>query len=581
MKQFCFALEPARDFFKLILLALVISGITFAETPVSILKARDLYARLTGVRPSSQNQTVIRMAQLIESDDTRSAAALATNSIDFYNVNLYQFFSPKSNRAEVKDVPLNDFIAMGIANTAVNRPYTDLLSRNFTIEYKGLTNAQTEAVAFTLPTDNVRSAIPFDRIGTNGDNRVIGRQIVPNRIVNGAEVEGNLRIARTAEGTDLPQRNNIPAAGVLTSEKFLAEHAIMGTNRRLVVYTFKDFLCKDIQEWRDGDSRISDHHVTKDIPRNPGGSFLAYYGECRTCHQVMDPLRKAFSGFDFTGNTPDDPRGRVTYSTAGAAKLLRQNGDTDRANNRPPSNPRGAFLGDNGGVEAWENYSIYNTSGSYFGWQGPLSGTGVTSFGEMVARADAFRSCAVTQVWDQICKTSLSGREGDRLKRDIGDEFAASNFNLRRLYAGVALNPLCNGNLYVASGSGSAEVIPPSAGTPPAQPVGMITFNIPAGTGNGAWNTAASPLVVSMAGQTSRTVRITNLDSVPKVLHSSIGNGFCPHQNIAAPLQTGQSYDCVIQATAVNRETCANAANPVTYDHNAGTGARFCIRVTQ
>ena len=261
------------DFTKIILL-IGISAMAFAESDSSRVKARDLYSRVTGVKLPLSHARIGQMATLIEAGDTINAARIATQSLDFYNVNLYQFFAPKSVRSESKDTPLNDFIAMGIANTAMGLPYSDLLTKNFTVEFKAPVAGGGDSPNFNRPTGATLRDIAFEGAGAT---RQIGRQISPSRPgPNGQLIEGNLRIARNADGTLAPQRGTTPAAGVLTSEKFLAEHAVAGTNRRLVVYAFKDFLCRDIKEWRDGNDRISDHQVTKDIPRSPGGSPLAY-----------------------------------------------------------------------------------------------------------------------------------------------------------------------------------------------------------------------------------------------------------------------------------------------------------------
>jgi hypothetical protein len=526
------------------------------------------------------------MARLFDANDTINAGKMASRSVDFYNVNLYQFFAPKSVRNESKDIPLNDFIAMGIANTAMDRPYTEMVKGDFTVEFKPLTSATAEGT-FTRPTGLNLRTINFEGVGTSTTNRVVGRRIVPNQInpATGSEVEGNLRVARVPGNLNqmVNQRNmtvgatttTVPAAGALTSETFLAEHAVAGTNRRLVQFAFRAFLCRDIKEWRDGDERIADNQVTKDVPRSPGGDPLAYHNECRTCHQVMDPLRKAFSGFDYSGTA-------VSYTSDAAGKLLTQN-DDNLPPTQSPRNPFGAFMRDNGGFQDWENKAIYGTNAKYFGWSGALTGRGVTSFGTMMSLSKAFKTCAVTQVWDQICSTSLQGSEGDKIKDRLGDAFEGDNYNLKNLYVKVALEAECNGGLYVASGGSStgASGSGGSGTTPAPTPAsGVVPFNIAAGTGNGAWNTETNPVIVRMGGQATVTVRITNQDSTPKVLHSNGGN-FCPHGDTVNQLQTGQSYDCVIKAGAVGSTTCPTGAAPIMYNHNVGTSAKFCIQVVQ
>lgn len=559
-----------------------------AESQDSLLKAQNMYFRITGVKVPFSNQTLIDMAKLVEGKDTISAAKTAARSLDFYNVNLRDFFAPKSVRSESKDVPPNDFIFMGIANTAMDRSYKEMVRGDFSIEFKPLTSLNNGvagvSTTFTRPTGILLRDLRFECVGgsnciatPNANNRVVGRQIVPNQLSNnGVEIEGNIRIARVPNTTNLDIQRRagttpVPAAGALTSEQFLSEHAVAGTNRRLVTETIEEFLCKRMNDWRSGDERLSDHQVTRDIPRAPGGDPLAYHNECRTCHAGgLDGFRKAFAGFDYTMNA-------VTYTSGAAPKLLNQNFDTLPANT-PPPNPFGAYMRDNGGFQNWENQAIYGTIGTYFGWNGALTGVGVSSFGELVANSEAFKTCAVQQVWNQICASSLNGVEGEGIQRTLANTFGNDNHNLRNLYVNVVLHPLCNGGLYEASGSGNNSSGGNNNGgnNNGGNNGNAITFNIPAGTGTGPWNTETAPLVVSMGNQASRTVRITNLDSTPKQLHSN-GSPFCPHQ--PANMATGQFYDCVIAADAVGRTTCTPGNNPTMYDHNNTPSARFCVQV--
>lgn len=85
-----------------------------------------------------------------------------------------------------------------------------------------------------------------------------------------------------------------------------------------------------------------------------------------------------------------------------------------------------------------------------------------------------------------------------------------------------------------------------------------VVFEIPAGTGSGSWNTAATQ-IETFIGQ---TLKIRNMDSITHQLHT---NGRpCPHGNA---IPAGGMADCVI-SQSYNRT--ANGAN---YDHIAGTAA--------
>lgn len=91
----------------------------------------------------------------------------------------------------------------------------------------------------------------------------------------------------------------------------------------------------------------------------------------------------------------------------------------------------------------------------------------------------------------------------------------------------------------------------------------VIEFRIPAGTGNGAWNTAATP-VVAFVGQ---TLKVINNDTIVHRLHTN-GNP-CIHQ--PANSNPGQTYDCVVA-------TVHDPGAGDLYDHNVGTTATFFLR---
>ncbi len=87
-----------------------------------------------------------------------------------------------------------------------------------------------------------------------------------------------------------------------------------------------------------------------------------------------------------------------------------------------------------------------------------------------------------------------------------------------------------------------------------------VVFEIPNGTGDASWNTAATR-VETFVGQ---KLKLKNMDSGNHQLHT---NGKpCPHGNSIAP---GATVDCVI-SQAYNP-----TADGTVYDHDDGTTARF------
>lgn len=110
------------------------------------------------------------------------------------------------------------------------------------------------------------------------------------------------------------------------------------------------------------------------------------------------------------------------------------------------------------------------------------------------------------------------------------------------------------------AGTGTEAQVPTGPASGQGSELGIKEFRIPAGTGNGAWNTAQTPIVARIGD----TVRIFNDDTVTHRLHT---NGRpCPH---GADIRPGESRDCVIQSQFVGD----------LYDHN--TNGKVFIQATR
>jgi len=99
----------------------------------------------------------------------------------------------------------------------------------------------------------------------------------------------------------------------------------------------------------------------------------------------------------------------------------------------------------------------------------------------------------------------------------------------------------------------------------PAQPIAVIEFHIPAGTGSNPWNTRDT----AVKGVVGQTLRIYNDDNVPHRLHTS-GAPFLHAANDTLP----STFSDVVLAQPFNLDTPAGV-----YDHNFGQIARFWISV--
>ena len=377
----------------------LLANVSFAET--SLQQAQLLYSRLAAVKLSQSSPVLLNISQLIEARRWKEAADVAIGSDDFSNVSLFQFFSPLSSRTENPDIELNDFIAMGIANSFIDpvtnkdRPYTNLVDGDFSVTFNNAPLSETNNTVLT-------TAFTARTVLTPAILKIVS-----------------------------PQRINIPstaAAGLLTSRQFLKEHAIAGTNRRMVHYAFREFLCSDIKEWKDGDPAITDEFVSRDVSRAPGGGIAGaqqYQAECRTCHQLQDGMRNAFAKHDFSGTTSS-----AVYSAATVVPKINFNNLF----------PGGMVVTD----DSWENKATRGANAARFGWRGPLSGNGAKAFGQMIGRSFRFSTCAVEKVFKQVCKRTLISDE-QSLKESLARSFEGDGYSLRGLFKSVALVPECMG----------------------------------------------------------------------------------------------------------------------------------------
>jgi len=234
---------------------------------------------------------------------------------------------------------------------------------------------------------------------------------------------------------------NPDAAGVLTSRGFMQAHAIAGTNRRLVEYSFREFLCIPIDQW--ADSSAPEKYIGRDVDRFPGGDHLKFTTTCRACHTVMDGLRGAFARVTFSSNyvknalvipvgADDDMVGFMQQEPPGIAYKLNQNNDVF---------PDGYEVLD----DSFENFAIQGTNASYFGWSNQIKGNGINDFGRMIANSGAFAECMTRRVYRSVCKREPASFDEEMIRTTASD-FRQNGYQLRSLFEKVLITPECIGN---------------------------------------------------------------------------------------------------------------------------------------
>ncbi len=422
----------------------------------SLKKAKKLFELLNGVATPIFNPRLSEMATMIDEGRMMDAAGHAieddngpdfTNPADttyyspsFYNITVRDFAAPMSTREESVNTELNDFIATVIGTVRDNRNAKELVSGNYF--YKADPNKA--AVPSNMERDILRSNSHYSALASGGFN--LARVLVPEtqKLFNGTEVV-----------------ENPDTAGLITTRTFMGAHAIAGTNRRLVEYSFREFMCLPIEKW--AYAQDSDSYIGRDIDRTPGGSHTKFTQSCRSCHARMDPLRGAFAYYTFSGgftkNTlvvphltnfnmmEDDSMGALIGLRAndpGASRLPATNYVNyvvKKMNHNDHVFPGGHVMSDN----SFRNAATDTEALKYFGWRSPLTGKGVHDFGLMLAQSEGFSRCMTKRVFKTLCKRDPAASE-DTLIRSTATEFEGQGYQLKFLFKKIAGLPQCLGN---------------------------------------------------------------------------------------------------------------------------------------
>jgi hypothetical protein len=385
-------------------------------------RAALLYKRLTGVKTPIDNPILGQMAQKIESGDVKGAAKLATGETGFYNITVRDFASRMSTRDETVNAGLNDMVAtfIGVARDDISAQ--ELLTGNYS--YVG--DPAKTAVDNDLIKDFLKSNNHYDQLDKLGyDLSAVLVKRDQQKLYNG---KGGVV-------------DNPDPAGVLTSRAFLAAHAVAGTNRRIVEFTFREFLCVPMQLWADATG--PDAMIGRDIDRFPAGDNQKFRVTCRSCHSNMDGLRPAAARLDFSagyvkhalvvasGTGGDDDEATMAQNPAGIAAKYNQNENVF---------PGGNIVRDT----RFNNYANRGLNASYFGWKGELTGVGMHDFGKMISLADAFPRCMAKRAYRSVCKREPASFDQDMINK-VAKDFADNGYKLRDLFENVAISPECLG----------------------------------------------------------------------------------------------------------------------------------------
>lgn len=412
-------------------------------------EARKLVERLTGTIVPIDHPMVTRVEQRLVQGDRLGAAKIVTGDLasgepghpDFLNTVVKQFALRMSNREETIRVPLNDFAASFIGVTRDERNAQELLTGNFFY----IANPTMAKVPSDLFKDILTSNRHFEELERGQWDlgkvlmRVPGSDNPP-----GLPTEQHLPFDPFTGAT----KPNPDPAGVITSRAFMEAHATAGTNRRLVEYSFRAFMCMPMSEM--ADTSASPARIGRDVDRMPAGDNTKFETSCKGCHTVMDGFRGAFAKWDF--KTVEVNNTAYAFALNTQVHLTTpfgfNNGEVDehgtvrKMNHNENVFPTGFTISD----ESFINNAVGPANRKVFGWAGSNKGGGfgVNQFGRILADSTRFSQCMAKRAYETVCTLNTkTSSQMSPLIDGFAEKFRNSGYNLKALFQDVASNSAC------------------------------------------------------------------------------------------------------------------------------------------
>ena len=373
-------------------------------------QAKRIHDRIAGVPPSAA--TLDEMTTLISGGDAVGAALRATQASEFYNVTLKNFATPWTNRDGNVFAPLNDYTATVIGMVRDDADFRDILTAD--VLYVG---SGTGAPGYS-PNSNAH----YEALESSG-----------------ADLSTVLTATTQSSLSPLPAS---ATAGVMTTRAAAKAFFIDGTNRAMFRFTLLNHLCHDMEQVQDT-TRVPDR-IRQDVSRSPGGDSRVFLNNCIGCHSGMDPLAQAYAYYDYAYDDaadPDGDNGSISYNDVGQTDPATGTRVEAKYFNNATTFEQGYATPDDG----WANYWRAGQN-ALLGWDETLtgSGNGAKSMGEELSRSDAFASCQVEKVFENVCLRPPQDSADRAAVAAITTSFRSSGYNLKQVFAESAVH--CMGN---------------------------------------------------------------------------------------------------------------------------------------
>ena len=369
-------------------------------------QAKRIHERLAGVPPSKT--VLLNMKNKLDNGDGTGAALDAIENSFFYTVTLKNFVTPWTNEAETVFAPLNDYSATVIGIIRDDIDFREILSGD--ILYVGDPSLNIPSYANT----------------SNAHYQALEDQHL--------DLKQNLVKTTQSAVTSIPAE---ATAGITTTRAAAQAFFIDGTNRAMFRFTLKNQLCTDLEPIKD--ITRSPDRIRQDVSRSPGGDSRIFLNNCIGCHSGMDPMTQAFAYYNFTydsTNDPDATNGRLSYNSQGTIDP-----DTgSRVQKKYHINADNFKFGYITENDHWDNYWRFGPNAN-LGWSSTLTGTGdgAKSMGKELANSQAFASCQVKKVFENVCLRQPVDTADRTQIASMPQSFQSNNYRLKQVFAESAV----------------------------------------------------------------------------------------------------------------------------------------------
>ncbi len=369
-------------------------------------QAKRMHDRLTGVPPSPV--VLVQMTDAIDAGQPLLAAEIAMQSPEFYNLTIKNWVTPWTNEEFDVFAPLNDYTATVIGIVRDEIDFRQILSGD---------------ILYVAD-----SSINVPAYSSTNNNHY-------------AELENQgADLSQVLTATTQSAITNIPAtatAGVMTTRAAAKSFFKDGTNRAMFRFTLMNHLCNDLEPLKD--TSLPPDRIRQDLSRSPGGDSRIFANSCAGCHSGMDPLAQAFAYYNYDYNVESDPEGnsgRLIYNSEGM--IDPETGSRVTAKHQINANnfSFGYIIED----DRWDNYWREGQNRS-LGWASELSGSGngAKSMGEELANSQAFASCQVEKVFENVCLRKPQDANDRQAVADMTATFINNNYRIKDVFASSAV----------------------------------------------------------------------------------------------------------------------------------------------